>query len=807
VGTVTEIYDYLRLLYARIGRLYCPNCKKKISQTSSQQIIEKILKIKEGVRFQILSPAVRQRKGEFKDLFERVRKDGFVRVKVDGKYFGMEEEIKLEKDFKHDIDVVIDRLIMKKGIKRRVADSVETALKVAEGIMAIEYEKNNEEKRELYNTHFSCSDCGFSLEELSPRIFSFNSPFGACPECSGLGIKLEVDQDLIITNKNLSIEEGALTPFFYTPDGWYQNIIESVCKDAGIKFDAPWKSLSKKAREKILYGYNKPVKVTYSSVTGRTGTYRTTYEGIIPNLERRHKETESELMREKIEQYMIAQPCKKCMGARLKRESLSVIINGLNISEFTRMTVKKSLVFINRIKLSKREMMIGGRVIKEIKERLEFLMNVGLYYLTLDRAANTLAGGEAQRIRLATQIGSGLTGVLYVLDEPSIGLHQRDLSRLVETLKNLRDLGNTLIVVEHDENTVLSADYIVDIGPGAGEHGGEIVVSGPTREVMKNKKSLTVKYLRGDLKIALPLERKSPGGRRLIIKGAKEHNLKNIDVEIPLGLFICVTGVSGSGKSSLVNDILGKALARELYKSRKIPGKHRKIVGVENIDKVIEVTQSAIGRTPRSNPATYIKMFDEIRKIYASVKESRIRGYKQGRFSFNISGGRCDACNGDGNIKIEMHFLPDVYIPCEVCKGKRYNKETLEITFKGKNISEVLEMSVEKALRFFSTIPKISKKLQTLSDVGLGYIKLGQPAPTLSGGEAQRVKLALELSKRSTGKTFYILDEPTTGLHFADVDKLLKVLKRLVEQGNTVLVIEHNLDVIKQSDHIIDLGP
>ncbi len=806
VGTVTEIYDYLRLLYARIGHPFCPNCKKEISQRSSEQIIEQVLQLPEGTRFQILSPVVRGRKGEYRELFERLRKEGYVRVQVDGRVYGLEEEIKLERDVRHNIEVVIDRLIRKEGIERRVADSLEVALGLSEGIVMVEILENGR-KRETFSTHFACLECGFSFEEIAPRMFSFNSPYGACPTCGGLGTRMEVDPDLVIPNPDLTIREGAIVPFYHTRVDFYPKIIEAVCREAGIDMNTPWKDLDEEDKQIILYGYDEPVYIRYWSLSGRMRSYYTTFEGVINNLSRRYKEADSDSVREQLEEYMRLKPCLSCQGARLKRESLSVTINGLNIYQLSQMSARDILNFMENINLTERERLIAKRVLKEIKERLKFLINVGLEYLTLDRAAATLAGGEAQRIRLATQIGSGLAGVLYILDEPSIGLHQRDNARLIDTLKNLRDLGNTLIVVEHDEAMIRSADFIVDIGPGAGEHGGRIVATGSVEDIINSPKSVTGEYLGGSKQIELPSFRRRGKGKYLVVKKAMEHNLKNIDVVIPLGLFICVTGVSGSGKSTLVSDILTKALRFHLYRSKEVPGKHGGIEGLEYIDKVIEIDQSPIGRTPRSNPVTYVGVFDEIRKVFAEVPESKVRGYKPGRFSFNIHGGRCDACNGDGTIKIEMHFLPDVYIPCEVCKGKRYNKETLEVKFKGKSISDVLEMSIEEALDFFSNIPRIKRKLQTLYDVGLGYIKLGQPAPTLSGGEAQRVKLAAELSKKATGKTLYILDEPTTGLHFDDIKKLLSVLNRLVDQGNTVLVIEHNLDVIKTADWIIDLGP
>jgi excinuclease ABC subunit A len=806
VGTITEIYDYLRVLFARVGKAHCPNCGQEISQQSSQQIIEKIQSLPQGVKFQILAPLVRGRKGEYRELFERLRQEGYVRVQVDGEIYGLEEEIKLEKDVRHNIDVVVDRLVMKEGIEKRIADSVETALELAEGLVAIEILENGR-RRELYSTHFACLECGFSFPEISPRIFSFNSPYGACPICSGLGIKMEVDPDLVIPDPSLSINEGAIVPFSRTRIDFYPKMIQAVCEEYGIDMDKPWRELSEEEKKIILYGAPEPVYVSYRSLTGRRKAYYAYWNGVIPNLERRYQEAESDYSREKIEEFMRPRTCRACGGARLKKESLAITIGGLNIAQVAAMSAHEALCFFENLKLSEREKIIAERVLKEIKNRLKFLIDVGLDYLTLDRAAATLAGGEAQRIRLATQIGSGLAGVLYVLDEPTIGLHPRDNLRLIKTLKSLRDLGNTLIVVEHDEETIRNADYIVDIGPGAGEEGGRVVVSGTLEEVMKSPLSITGEYLSGKKRIEIPLKRRVPTGKWLKVKGAREHNLKRIDVSFPLGLFICVTGVSGSGKSTLIIDVLTRALRFHLRGSRELPGAHDKIEGLEFVDKIVEVDQSPIGRTPRSNPATYIKVFDEIRRVFAQVPEARMRGYKPGRFSFNVSGGRCDACKGDGTIRIEMHFLPDVFVRCEVCKGKRYNKETLEIKFKGKNISDVLDMSVEEALAFFGNIPSIERKLRTLYDVGLGYIKLGQPAPTLSGGEAQRVKLAAELCKKATGRTVYVLDEPTTGLHFDDIKKLLNVLNRLVDQGNTVIVIEHNLDVIKSADWIIDLGP
>jgi len=804
VGTITEIYDYLRVLYARVGIPRCPIDGTEITQQTSQQIIEQVLKTPMGTKFQVLAPVVKGRKGEYRELLGRMRKEGYLRVEIDGKIYGLEEEIRLDKDVRHDIDVVVDRLVMKEGIKRRLADSIETALRLADGLVAIQ----SDSKRESYSTHFACPNDGYSFAEISPRIFSFNSPYGACPTCDGLGARVEPDPALVVPDPNLTLREGAVAPFHHTRVNFYPRMIRAVAEEFDIDMDTPWKDLPEKDKNIILYGTGgERVYVRYRSITGRSRAYYTPFEGVIPNLRRRYVEAESDYARARIESYTSMATCPTCKGARLKQESLAVTVGGLNIYQFTQKSVKDALEFLDNLKLSERQTIIAERLLKEIRRRLQFLVDVGLDYLTVDRAAATLAGGEAQRIRLATQIGSGLVGVLYILDEPSVGLHQRDNRRLINTLKELRDLGNSLIVVEHDETTIRSADYIVDIGPGAGEHGGKIVATGTVEDIIANPLSLTGKYLNGQERIELPPLRRKPKGKYLIIRGPREHNLKGQDIELPLGLLICVTGVSGSGKSTLIDEILWRALAQKLYKSREHPGKHKSIEGLENIDKAIEIDQSPIGRTPRSNPATYIGVFDDVRRVFAEVPEARLRGYKPGRFSFNVPGGRCDNCKGDGQIKIEMHFLPDVYITCDVCKGKRYNQETLEIKFKGKSIAQVLAMSVEEALKFFENIPRIRRRLQTIYDVGLGYIRLGQPAPTLSGGEAQRVKLSAELSKKATGRTLYILDEPTTGLHFADIDKLLNVLNRLVDQGNTVIVIEHNLDVIKTADWIIDLGP
>jgi excinuclease ABC subunit A len=802
VGTVTEIYDYLRLLYARIGVPHCPQCGKKITPQSSQQIIDEIMKLPVGTKTQILSPLISGRIGTYDDLFKRLSKSGFVRVRVDGKIFELEENIKLDRYKKHSIEVVVDRITVSPDSRQRVADSVETALKESKGLLLVLFNKSGGQSYEekIFSEHHACVDCGISLPELEPRLFSFNSPFGACPECTGLGSKIEIDENLVVPNKDLSIEEGALVPWAqpittrtnrwkYSWAGYYGEMLEDVLKRNSISGTKPWKDLTRKQQEILLKGDGD-------------------FEGVITNLERRYKETESEFVKEEIfAKYMRTSTCPLCKGARLKKEALSVFINGKSINEIIRMSVINSQSFFKNIELSENEKVISRIVLKEINARLSFLMNVGLGYLTLDRESQTLAGGEAQRIHLATQIGSGLTGVLYVLDEPSIGLHQRDNQRLLDTLLKLRDLGNTLIVVEHDEETMRMSDWIVDLGPGAGMHGGHIVASGPIKDVLKENKSLTAKYLNGDLKIKLPEKRRKPDGRFLEIKGAEQFNLKNIDVKIPLGLCVCITGVSGSGKSTLVHEVIYKTLAQKLYKSKEAPGKLKRMLGIEHIDKVIIVDQSPIGRTPRSNPATYTGSFGPIRDLFAALPEAKRRGYQPGRFSFNVKGGRCENCGGDGTLKIEMQFLPDVYVHCEVCHGKRFNEETLQVKYKGKNIAEVLDMTVEESVSFFENIPALKRVLGTLDDVGLSYIKLGQAATTLSGGEAQRVKLATELSKRATGRTLYILDEPTTGLHFADVEKLLTVLHRLADAGNTVLVIEHNLEVIKTADWIIDLGP
>jgi excinuclease ABC subunit A len=807
VGTITEVYDYLRVLYARVGHPHCPSCGRPIGRQSPEQIVDRILELPEGTKFQVLAPVVRGRKGEYEKLLGDLARKGFPRARIDGAVRDLSEPIRLPKTYKHTIEVVVDRLVAKPDIRRRVADSIETALELAEGIAAIAVQTDGHEDIQNFSQALACTFDGISFDELAPRNFSFNSPYGACTTCDGLGVRLEVDAELVVPDPDLTIEEGALAPWASnTLEYWYR-VLAAVADAHGFGLDTPWKKLPKRARDVVLYGSDEEVHVKYRNRYGRQRAYWTTYEGCIPNIERRHAETDSDSAREKLEQFMREIPCRACKGQRLKPESLAVTVGGQNIAELTSKSIRDTLRFVESMELSDRERMIAERLLKEIRERLRFLVDVGLDYLSLARPAGTLAGGEAQRIRLATQIGSGLVGVLYILDEPSIGLHQRDNRRLIDTLLRLRDLGNTLIVVEHDEATILEADYIVDIGPAAGEHGGEIVYSGQLKGLLEEERSLTGAFLSGRRQIPTPEVRRTPGNRRLRIEGVRQNNLKNVTVEIPLGLFVCVTGVSGSGKSTLVQDVMLRALMQKVYRSRLLPGKHKKLVGWEQIDKVIDIDQSPIGRTPRSNPATYTGVFDHVRKLYAQVPEARMRGFQPGRFSFNVRGGRCENCAGDGQIKIEMHFLPDVYVTCEVCKGKRYNRETLEVKYKGRSIADVLEMSVEEALQFFQNIPPIKRHMQTLNDVGLGYIKLGQPAPTLSGGEAQRIKLSSELHKRATGSTIYVLDEPTTGLHFEDIRKLLGVLQRLVSTGNTVLVIEHNLDVIKTADWIIDLGP
>ncbi len=804
VGTVTEIYDYLRLLFARVGHPHCPDCGKPIAQQTVDQIVDRLMEFPERTKLQILAPIVRGRKGEYVKVLEDVRKNGYVRVRIDGENMDISEEIKLDKNKKHTIEVVVDRVVVKPDVERRLADSLELALGLAGGIVIVDVVDQEEI---TFSQNFACVDCGISLEEIAPRMFSFNNPFGACPTCSGLGFKMEIDPDLVVPDKTKSLAEGAVLPWSRSPSGYYNQALATVASEYGFSVDTPFNKLTPEQVDVILNGSKgRPLEFKFDK-EGRSHKFSTPFEGVLNNLARRHKETTSEWSREEIEEYMSSSPCPDCKGARLKRESLAVKIAGKSVYEVTRLPVAEALKFFEELELTEREQLIARQILKEIRERLGFLANVGLDYLTLDRAAGTLSGGESQRIRLATQIGSGLVGVLYILDEPSIGLHQRDNQRLIETLKRLRDLGNTLVVVEHDEDTMYAADHIIDIGPGAGAHGGHVVAAGTLKEIMKSKKSITGQYLSGRKRIPMPLFRRPPNGKWLEIKGASENNLKDLDVKIPLGVFNCVTGVSGSGKSTLINEILYKSLAHQLNGAKAKPGQHETITGLDHLDKVIDIDQSPIGRTPRSNAATYTGVFDAIRDLFAQTPEAKTRGYKLGRFSFNVRGGRCEACKGDGIIKIEMHFLPDVYVPCEVCKGKRYNRETLEVRYKGKNISDVLDMIVDDAVEFFKNIPKIHRKLKTLQDVGLGYIRLGQPATTLSGGEAQRVKLATELSRRSNGKTIYILDEPTTGLHIADIDKLLGVLTRLVEAGDTVLVIEHNLDVIKTADYIIDLGP
>jgi excinuclease ABC subunit A len=812
VGTITEVYDYFRLLYARAGKAHCPKCGDPASRQSAQQIVDQILTLPEATKFHVLAPVVRERKGEFLDLWKDFTTQGFARVRVDGTVYGLDEVPKLKKQEKHTIEVVVDRLTAKASSKQRLTDSIETALRLGNGIVTLDFierdEKSSDRER-TFSEKMACMKCGISIEELEPRSFSFNSPFGACGDCSGIGTKLEVDMELIVPDDSLSIYEGAIAPWSMGASSeYFLRLLEALSKDMNFSLDAPWKKLSVKVKDAILNGYDYEVHVKYKNRYGRARQYSTGFEGVVPFLERRHGETESEFSRDRYEAFMRETPCPACKGARLKDEILAVTLGGLNIAQLCALSIAECANFISKLSLSAREKKIAERVLKEVNARLGFLLDVGLDYLSLDRPAATLSGGEAQRIRLATQIGSGLVGVLYVLDEPSIGLHQRDNRRLIDTLTRLRDLGNTLIVVEHDEETIRTADWIVDIGPGAGEHGGEVVVSGPYKELIENKRSITGAYLSGRKEIAIPAVRRPVDPKRKIcVKGARENNLQNIDVEFPLGTFVAVTGVSGSGKSTLVNEILYSVLANKLNGARIVPGRHKKITGIDALDKVVHVDQSPIGRTPRSNPATYTGVFDKVRGLFAETAEAKIRGYQQGRFSFNVKGGRCENCSGDGTITIEMNFLPDVYVPCEVCHGARYNRETLEVHYKGKSISEVLNMPIEHAFEFFESVPAIARYLKTLCDVGLGYVRLGQSAPTLSGGEAQRVKLATELQRRSTGRTIYVLDEPTTGLHFEDVSKLLGVLNRLADSGNTVVVIEHNLDVIKSADWVIDLGP
>ena len=804
VGTVTEIYDYLRLLFARVGHAHCPQCGKPISQQTIQQMTDDVMTFPEGSKILIIAPMIRGKKGEHKSVFEQLRKEGFSRVRVDGVVRTLDEDIDLQKTKKHDIDVVVDRLVVKEGIESRLTDSMETAAKWGEGLVLV-VEVDGPEH--MYSQHFACPDCHISLPKIEPRMFSFNSPFGACPACAGIGSTMEVDEDMVIPDGSISFANGAVVALSNNPNAWFMRQLEGLLRQNGYSLNNSFDELPKKLQEEIMHGSREKVSFDYENMRGEVKTFHTEYEGILPMVKRRHSEASIDAMREEFEKFMSIKPCTTCHGARLKPEVLAITVGGKNIEEVTDMTIKEAAQFFSSLRLSQRELVIGEQILKEIKARLGFLNNVGLDYLTMSRAAGTLSGGEAQRIRLATQIGSGLVGVLYILDEPSIGLHQRDNDRLIETLKGLRDLGNTLLVVEHDEDTMRAADFLVDIGPGAGEHGGQVIAAGPVPEVMANPKSITGQYLAGKKFIALPEKRRKPGKAAIEVRGAKENNLQNINVKFPIGLFNVVTGVSGSGKSTLINEILYKGLSNKLYRTYHRVGKHKEIRGMDYVDKVINIDQSPIGRTPRSNPATYTGVFDAIRELYSQTPEAKMRGYKQGRFSFNVKGGRCEACRGDGIIKIEMHFLPDVYVPCEICKGARYNRETLEVKYKGKSIADVLDMTVDDAVDFFAAIPKIHRKMITLQEVGLGYIRLGQPATTLSGGEAQRVKLATELARRSTGKTMYILDEPTTGLHAEDIRKLLLVLQKLVDAGDTVVVIEHNLDVIKTADYIIDLGP
>ena len=809
VGTVTEIYDYFRLLYARIGIPHCPKCGKEIKKQSVDQMVDQIMALPERTRIQLLAPVVKGRKGEHVKVLEQARKSGYVRVKIDGNLYELSEDIKLEKNIKHLIEIVVDRLVVKPGIERRLADSIETVLNLSEGLLVVETVGEDSEIM-TFSSSYACPDCGISMEEIEPRSFSFNNPFGACPDCFGLGYKMEFDEDLMIPDKSLSIAEGAITVMGWQsctdPSSFTYAILKALSEEYHFDLTTPYEQLPQEIQHMLIHGTDgRSVKVHYKGQRGQ-GVYDVAFEGLIKNVERRYRETGSDIMKQEYETFMRITPCKTCGGQRLKKTSLAVTVADKNIAEITAMSVRRLYDFLQELKLTRQQELIGAQILKEIRARIGFLVDVGLDYLTLARATGTLSGGEAQRIRLATQIGSGLVGVAYILDEPSIGLHQRDNDKLLATLKRLRDLGNTLIVVEHDEDTMFAADYIVDIGPGAGEHGGQLVAAGTAEEIMACPESITGAYLSGRRKIPVPETRRTPTGW-LTIKGAAENNLKNIEVRFPLGVMTCVTGVSGSGKSSLVNEILYKTLARKLNRARTIPGKYKAIEGAEQLDKVIAIDQSPIGRTPRSNPATYTGVFDQIRDLFAATPDAKSRGYKKGRFSFNVKGGRCEACSGDGIIKIEMHFLPDVYVPCEVCQGKRYNRETLEVKYKGKSIYDVLDMTVEEALEFFDSVPSIRRKIETLNDVGLSYIRLGQPSTTLSGGEAQRIKLATELSRRSTGKTIYILDEPTTGLHFADVHKLTEILQRLAEGGNTVVVIEHNLDVIKTADYIIDMGP
>jgi excinuclease ABC subunit A len=821
VGTITEIYDYLRLLYARIGIAHCPFDGTIVQRQTPQQIVDRILDLPDGTRFQVLAPVVRGRKGEYESLLEELAGQGYARARIDGEVYELSDPPKLARYENHTIEVVVDRLVRREGIERRLTDSLETALGLAEGVAEIQLVPRSskdggakgdgaeevEEEVLTFSQHLACPTCGRSYDELAPRNFSFNSPYGACPHCDGLGTRFEVDPELVVPDPDLSLDEGAVAPWAGARGEYFGRVLEGVAVVQGFSTATPWRALKKSDQKVVLYGSGtKKVHVQYRNRFGRTRSYDTQYEGVVPYLQRRHSEAESDHQRESIEGYMREVACPECGGARLKPASLAVTVAGRNLFELSDLSLRDATAAMGDLTLSERDHLIADRVLKEIRARMQFLLDVGLDYLSLNRSAATLAGGEAQRIRLASQIGSGLVGVLYVLDEPSIGLHQRDNRKLIDTLLRLRDLGNTVIVVEHDEDTIRIADHVVDVGPGAGEHGGNIVVSGSVAKLLKTKDSITGQYLTGRRSIPVPEMRREPKGQ-ITVRGAREHNLQNVDVDFPLGCMVAVTGVSGSGKSTLVNDILLKALMQKIYRSKEVPGRHKRIDGIDNVDKVISIDQSPIGRTPRSNPATYTGVFDHIRRLFSTTTEAKVRGYLPGRFSFNVKGGRCEACSGDGTIKIEMHFLPDVYVPCEVCKGARYNRDTLDVAFKGKNISEVLDMPIEEALGFFANQPVIARHMQTLVDVGLGYVRLGQPAPTLSGGEAQRIKLASELSKRSTGHTIYVLDEPTTGLHFEDVRKLLTVLSRLVDQGNTVLVIEHSLDVIKTADWIIDLGP
>ena len=812
VGTITEVYDYLRLLFARIGKPHCPECGSPIARQTPGQIVDRLLEMPDGTRFQVLSPVVRERKGEYGELFRQLQSQGYARVRVDGVVYPLDEPPRLKKQEKHTIEVVVDRLVAKDSSRRRLTDSVETALRLSGGLVIaelVDMPEGDADRERVYSEHLACLVDDLSFEELEPRSFSFNSPFGACPECTGLGTRMEVDPELLVPDPSLTLDEGAIAPWSggHVTD-YFTRLVEALADDMGFDTETPWSKLPAKARKSLLYGHPDEIHVRYRNRYGRQRSYYTTYEGVVPYIERRHAEAETDTSRDRFAGYMREVPCDACGGARLKPVSLGVTVADRSIADIAALPIGEAAEFLTGLTLSDRDAQIASRVLKEVNERLRFLTDVGLDYLSLDRASATLAGGEAQRIRLATQIGSGLVGVLYVLDEPSIGLHQRDNQRLIDTLVRLRDLGNTLIVVEHDEETIRTADWVVDIGPGAGEHGGRIVVSGPYDDLVNSAESVTGAYLAGRLEIEAPLVRRPrDAGRTLTVHGAREHNLRDVTAEFPLGCFVAVTGVSGSGKSTLVNDVLYSVLARELNGARAVPGKHRRITGLEHVDKVVHVDQSPIGRTPRSNPATYTGVFDHIRKLFAETAEAKVRGYLQGRFSFNVKGGRCEACAGDGTLRIEMNFLPDVYVPCEECHGARYNRETLEVHYKGKSIAEVLDMPIEEALEFFAPIPAIARHLQTLVDVGLGYVRMGQSAPTLSGGEAQRVKLAAELQKRSTGRTVYVLDEPTTGLHFEDIRKLLGVLQSLVDKGNTVIVIEHNLDVIKSADWIIDMGP